>query len=163
MDGFGLYEAWQQQPSLSLSALLRKYYQGGTQQAVPGFYSRWLTFCRLNGFVTTGNGTISWQLDEEKYNQLIRRVNNMADLVVDGFRGAMATVLTGHTYRTFPYTEYMLNKFLNYFIFFDWYLGHFSNYGKNASHFNSLFLSTSNYLLLATSKYKTCVRLLTRR
>jgi hypothetical protein len=112
VDGFGLFHEWQSNPGHSLSELLQSYYEGTS----PGVNNRWLTFCRLNRFVTVVGDEIIWQVENIK-DELVQRVNNMAALVFDGNQGAALAFATGQRpspYREFPYTEYMLNKFLAY-------------------------------------------------
>jgi hypothetical protein len=111
-DGFGLFNDWQDdQP---LSSLLRRYYLGGSQQSSPGVYKRWLTFCKLNRFVTTEGG-VTWRSREDLLEEIVVRVNNFGDLFSDGGNNAIANDISGiRNYRDFQYTPYMINKFLDY-------------------------------------------------
>lgn len=118
VDGFGLFYEWQSNPGLSLSEVLQNYYGGEN----PGVNNRWLTFCRLNGFVTTVGSEVTWKVSSIR-DTLIQRVNNMAALAEDGagyggtvslFRTIFVTGQRPSPYREFSYTEYMLNKFLSY-------------------------------------------------
>lgn len=112
VDGFGMRDNWNSnQP---LSEALGDYYVG-TQEKPAGVNKRWLTFCRLNRFVTVQGDRVKWRLRPELLGELIPRMNNFCNLFGAGTEGTKKTLLEGwHNNQKWLYIPYMLNKFLDY-------------------------------------------------
>jgi hypothetical protein len=112
VDGFGLFHNWNsKQP---LSEALRDYYVG-TQEKPAGVNKRWLTFCRLNRFVTLQGNQVKWRERAELLKELIPRVNNFLNLFAAGRVGAVRTIRYGWlNNQPWKHIEYMLTKFLDY-------------------------------------------------
>jgi hypothetical protein len=112
VDGFGLFHNWNsKQP---LSEALRDYYVE-TQEKPAGVNKRWLTFCRLNRFVTLQGNQVKWRERAELLKELIPRVNNFCNLFAAGRAGSIRTIREGWlNNQKWEYIPYMLNKFLDY-------------------------------------------------
>ena len=112
VDGFGLLENWNSnQP---LSEALRDYYVGA-QEKPAGVNKRWLTFCRLNRFVTVQGDQVKWRPRPEFVKEFVPRINKFCNLFAAGQKGTEKTLLEGWlNNEKWLHTPYMLNKFLDY-------------------------------------------------
>jgi hypothetical protein len=110
VDGFGLFHNWN--PKQRLSEALRDYYVG-TQEKPAGVNKRWLTFCRLNRFVTVEGNQVKWRAQSDLETELVRRVNNFCNLFAAGPKGAVKTMVTGKLHsEPWKYTGEMVKRFL---------------------------------------------------
>ena len=115
VDGFGLYELYEKMKSEQpLSEVLRDYYVG-TQGKPAGVNQRWLTFCRINAFVTVQGNQVIWEPRAELLKDLIARANNFLNLFAAGRGGGVRTITEGWlNNEKWLYLPYMFNKFLDY-------------------------------------------------
>jgi hypothetical protein len=112
VDSFGLYDQWQAGKK-SLSELLRLYYSGSTSTPK----KRWQLFCAKNDLkvVPSTGSVVTWEPSVAA--NWIPRINKFNNLYADGKIGTLsAVVLPGvkPSTRNWPYTPYMMNKFLDW-------------------------------------------------
>jgi hypothetical protein len=110
-DAFGLEAVWKADQTKKLSELLRKYYVDANGK----LDHRWRIFCQENldqygnpatgkAFKVVGNNKIEWDLTQK--SKLITRINKFNTLYV--------ITDTSWNPKTWAWTEYMLNKFLEW-------------------------------------------------